>query len=119
MGFWNKFFVAHNKHLVQVLSEFWIICLMMLAAVGAIWGCISNDDDAMMVTAIYLGVVIAHSISFATELYTIAKLPLIILGFALVVRRLEVLPRHGVALARLTAAGAAGLGLLISGLAVT
>ena len=119
MGFWNKFFVAHNKHLVQVLSEFWIICLMMLAAVGAIWGCISNDDDAMMVTAIYLGVVIAHSISFATELYTIAKLPLIILGFALVVRRLEVLPRQGVALARLTAAGAAGLGLLISGLAVT
>ena len=119
MGFWNKFFVAHNKRLVQILSEFWIIWLMMLAAVGAIWGCISNDDDAMMVTAIYLGVVIAHSISFATELYTIAKLPLIILGFALVVRRLEVLPRYGVALARLTAAGAAGLGLLISGLAVT
>ena len=119
MGFWNKCFAAHNKHLVQVLSEFWITCLMMLAAVGAIWGCISNDDDAMMVTAIYLGVVIAHSISFATELYTIAKLPLIILGFALVVRRLEVLPRYGVALARLTAAGAAGLGLLISGLAVT
>jgi hypothetical protein len=41
--------------------------------VGAIWGCISNDDDAMMTTLIYLGIVVAHSISFATELYTIAS----------------------------------------------
>jgi hypothetical protein len=118
MAFWNKFFVAHNKHLVLVLSEFWIISLMVLAAAGVILG-LGNDDDAMMVMIIYLGIVVAHSISFATELYTIAKLPLIILGFALLVRRLEVMPRYGAALARLTAGGAAGLGLLISGLAVT
>jgi hypothetical protein len=119
MAFWNKFFVSHNKRLVLVLSEFWIISLMALAAAGVIWGCIEYDDDAMMVMTIYLGIVVAHSISFATELYTIAKLPLIILGFALLVRRLEILPRFGVALACLTAGGAAGLGLLISGLAAT
>jgi hypothetical protein len=119
MGFWNKFLVAHNKRLVLVLSEFWIISLVMLAAAGVIWGCISKDDDAMTVTVIYLGIVVAHSVSFASELYTIAKLPLIILGFALLVRRLEISPRYGVALARLTASGTAGLGLLISGLAVT
>jgi hypothetical protein len=119
MAFWNKFFVAHNKRLVLMLSEFWIISLMLLAAAGVIWGNISGDDDAVTVIVIYLGIVVAHSISFATELYTIAKLPLIILGFALAVRRLEILPRYGVALARLTAGGAAGLGLLISCLAVT
>jgi hypothetical protein len=119
MAFWNKFFVAHNKRFVQGLSEFWIVCLMVLAAAGAIWGCVGNDDDALTVAVIYLGIVIAHSISFSTELYTIAKLPLIILGFALLVRRLEAMPRYGVALARLTAGGMAGLGLLISGLAVT
>jgi hypothetical protein len=89
-----------------------------LATAGAIWGCVANDDDAMMVMMIYLGMVVAHSISFATERYAIAKLPLIILGFALLVRRLQALPRHGVPLARLTAGGAAGLGLLISALAV-
>jgi hypothetical protein len=72
----------------------------------------------MMVMMIYLGMVVAHSISFATERYAIAKIPLIILGFALLVRRLQALPRHGVPLARLTAGGAAGLGLLISALAV-
>jgi hypothetical protein len=119
MAFWNKYLVAHNKRLVLVLSEFWIISLMILAAVGVIWGCIENDDDAMMVSAVYMCIVVAHSISFATELYTISKFPLIILGFALLVRRLEILPRYGVALARLTASGTAGLGLLISGLAVT
>jgi hypothetical protein len=119
MGFWNKFFAAHNKHLVWVLSEFWMVSLIVLAAAGIIWGCVGNDDDAMIVLVIYLGIVVAHSISFATELYTIAKLPLIILGFALLVRRLEMLPRYGVALAGLTAGGAACLGLLISALAVT
>jgi hypothetical protein len=123
MGFWNKFLVAHNTRLVTrlvpVLSEFWIISLMMLAAAGIVWGCISNDDEAMTVAVIYLGIVVAHSISFSTELYTIVKLPLIILGFALLVRQLELVPRYGAVLARLTTSGMAGLGLLISGLAVT
>jgi hypothetical protein len=119
MGFWNKYFGAHNKRLVQVLSEFWIICLMMLAAAGVTWGCIRNDDDAMIVMMIYIGTVVAHSISFATELYTIAKLPLIVLGSALLIRRLAVLPRYGVIWARLIAGGMAGLGLLVSVLAVT
>jgi hypothetical protein len=118
MAFWNRFFVAHNKQLVQMLSEFWIVCLMALAAAGVIWGWIENDDDATTVTVIYLGIVISHSISFATELYTVAKLPLIVMGFALLVRRLEVVQRYGFAWARLTAFAAAGLGLLISGLAV-
>jgi hypothetical protein len=118
MGFWNRFLVTHNKRLVQALSEFWIISLMGLATAEAIWGCVANEDDAMMVMMIYLGMVVAHSISFATERYAIAKIPLIILGFALLVRRLQALPRHGVPLARLTAGGAAGLGLLISALAV-
>lgn len=86
---------------------------MMLAAAGMIWGCARRDDDAMTVTAIYLGMVIAHSISFATELYTVSKLPLIILGFALLLRRLEYMPRCAMP-ARATACGMAGLGLLIS-----
>ena len=116
MAFWNKFFVAHNKRLVQVLSECWIVCLMLLAAAGAIWGCIRNDDDAMTVTAIYLGIVVAHSISFSTELYTISKLPLIILGFALLVIRLESTTRYGM-LARTLACGTAGFALIISVLA--
>ncbi|MDB5575425.1 MAG: hypothetical protein JWR80_601 [Bradyrhizobium sp.] len=113
MEFWNKFFIVHNKRLAQALSKFWIISLMMLAAAGMIWGCARRDDDAMTVTAIYLGMVIAHSISFATELYTISKLPLIILGFALLVRRLEHLPRYATP-ARAAACGMAGVGLLIS-----
>jgi hypothetical protein len=116
MEFWNKFFVAHKKGLVQALSRSWIVSLMLLAAAGAIWGCAKRDDDAMTVTAIYLGMVVAHSISFATELYTIAKLPLIILGFALLVRRLEHLPRCATP-ARALACGMAGIGLLISVLA--
>jgi hypothetical protein len=118
LGFWNKFLVTHNKRLVQALSGLWIVSLMALAGAGAIWGCVANEDDAMMAMMIYLGMVVAHAISFATELYAIAKLPLIILGFALLVRRLQALSRHGAALARLTAAGAAGLGLLVSALAV-
>jgi hypothetical protein len=117
MGFWNKFFVAHNKRVVQIVSEFWIICLMMLAAAGAIWGCARHDEDAMAVAAIYLGIVVAHSISFATELYTIAKLPSILLGFALLLRRLESIPRYGV-LTRASACTMAAVGLLISILAV-
>ncbi len=113
MEFWNKFFIVHNKRLAQALSRFWIISLMMLAAAGMIWGCVKRDDDAMTVTAIYLGMVIAHSISFATELYTVSKLPLIVLGFALLVRRLEHMPRHAIP-ARAAACGMAGFGLLIS-----
>jgi hypothetical protein len=117
MKFWNELFVTHNKRPVQILSELWIICLMMLAAAGAIWGCVRNDDDAMTVTLIYLGIVVGHSISFATELYTIAKLPLIMLGFALLVMRLQGAPRYR-ALAHTIACSMAGVGLLISILAV-
>ena len=116
MGFWNRFFFVHNKRLVRALTEFWIISLMVLAAAGTIWGCVKKDDDAMAVAAIYLGIVVAHSISFATELYTIAKLPLIVLGFALLVKRLEDMPRHAI-LARAMACSMAGAGLLISVLA--
>jgi 4-amino-4-deoxy-L-arabinose transferase-like glycosyltransferase len=116
MAFWNKFFVAHNKRLVQVLSEFWIVCLMALAAAGAIWGCLRNDDDAVTVTAVYLCIVVAYSISFATELYTISKFPLIILCFALLVVRLENTPRYRM-LARTLACGTAGFALIISVLA--
>ena len=74
MGFWRKFLVTRNKRLVGALSEFWIVSLMMLAAAGTIWGCARRDEDAMAVAAIYLGMVTAHSISFTTELYTVAKL---------------------------------------------
>jgi hypothetical protein len=116
MEFWNKFFVSHNKRLVQALSEIWIISLMVLSAAGMIWGCVKNDDDAMTVIAVYACIVAAHSITFATELYTISKFPLILLGFALLLRRLEGLPRYGM-LARATACGIAGFGLIISVLA--
>jgi hypothetical protein len=116
MEFWNKFFVAHNKRLVETLSELWIVSLMILAAAGLIWGCIGNDDDAMTVVAVYLCIVGAHSISFATELYTIGKFPLIVLGFALLLRRLDVMPRYRV-LARGIACGVAGVGATISMLA--
>jgi hypothetical protein len=116
MEFWNKFFVAHNKRLVEALSEFWIISLMILAAAGVIWGCIGKDDDAMTVVAVYLCIVIAHSISFATELYTISKFPLIVLGFALLLRRLDVMPRYRVP-ARGIACGMAGVAVIISVLA--
>jgi hypothetical protein len=116
MEFWNKFFVAHNKRLVEVLSEVWMISLMVLSAVGVIWGCIKNEDDAMTVLAVYACIVVAHSISFATELYTISKFPLIALGFALLIKRLESMPRYGT-LARATACSMAGLGLIISVLA--
>jgi hypothetical protein len=116
MEFWNKFFVAHNKRLVEVLSELWIISLMILAAAGVIWGCIDNDDDALTVAAVYLCIVIAHSISFATELYTISKFPPIVLGFALLLRRLEVMPRYRVP-ARAIACGMAGVGVIVSVLA--
>ena len=117
MAFWNKFLIAHNKRLVLVLSEIWIISLMLLAAAGVIWGCIRHDDDAMTVTAIYLAIVAAHSISFSTELYTVAKLPLILLGFALLIARLEQSARLAV-LARTIACGMAGIALVISVLAV-
>jgi hypothetical protein len=117
MAFWNKYIIAHNKRLVEWLSEFWIIALMGLAAAGVIWGCLVRDDDAMTVAAIYLAIVAAHSISFATELYTVAKLPLILLGFALLVLRLENTPRHGM-FGRSIACGMAGLALVISVLAV-
>jgi hypothetical protein len=116
MEFWNKFFVAHNKRLVHTLSEIWIISLLVLSAAGVIWGCIKNEDDAFTVLAVYLCIVVAHSISFATELYTISKFPLIVLGFALLMKWLESMPRYG-SLARATAGGMAGLGLIISVLA--
>jgi hypothetical protein len=116
MEFWNKFFVAHNKRLVHTLSGIWIVSLMLLSAAGLIWGCIKNEDAAFTVFAVYLCIVVAHSISFATELYTVSKFPLIVLGFALLVRRLESMPRYG-GLARATAGGMAGLGLIISVLA--
>lgn len=116
MSFWNKFLVAHNKFLVEVLSGFWIVSLMALAAAGIIWGCASNDDDAMTVAAVYLCIVVAHSISFATELYTISKLPLLILGFALLVIRLERTGRYRV-LAQAMACSMAGVALAISILA--
>jgi hypothetical protein len=116
MEFWNKFFVAHNKRLVHALSEIWIICLMILSAAGVIWGCMRNDDDAITVIAVYACIVVAHSISFATELYTISKFPPILLGFALLMRQLESLPRYGV-LARALACGTAGFALVISVLA--
>jgi len=116
MTFWNKFFVAHNKRLVEVLSEIWIIALMILSAAGVIWGCAKNEDDAMIVAAVYLCIVVAHSISFATELYTIGRVPLIVLGFALLLRRLDGSSRFG-ALARVTACGMAGFGLIVSVLA--
>jgi hypothetical protein len=116
MEFWNKFFVAHNKRLVGVLSGLWIVFLMILAAAGVIWGCIGNDDDAMTIVAVYLCIVIAHSIAFATELYTISKFPAIVLGFALLLRRLEVMPHYRVP-ARSIACGMAGVGVIISMLA--
>jgi hypothetical protein len=116
MSFWNKFLVAHNKRLVEVLSEFWVLSVMVLSAAGVIWGCARNDDSAMTVLTVYMCIVIAHSISFATELYTISKLPLIVLGFALLVMRLESAPRYG-ALARAIACSMAGLALIISILA--
>jgi len=116
MEFWNKFFAAHNKKLVHVLSEIWIVVLMALSAAGVLWGCIRKDDDAMTVLAVYLCIVVAHSISFATELYTIGKFPLILLGFALLLRQLQSMPRYGVA-ARSIACGMAGVGLIISVLA--
>jgi hypothetical protein len=68
------------------------------------------------VTAVYLGIVAAHSISFSTELYTISKFPLIVLGFALLVIRLERTTRHGM-LGRTLACGTAGFALIISVLA--
>ena len=96
----------------------WPVCSKWVnAAAGVIWGCLDKDDDAMTVAAIYLAIVAAHSISFATELYTVAKLPLILLGFALLVFRLENAPRHGM-LGRSIACGMAGLALIISVLAV-
>jgi hypothetical protein len=116
MEFWNKFFVAHNKRLVHTLSEIWILCLLVLSAAGAIWGCVRNDGNAMTFVAIYICIVVAHSISFATELYTISKFPLIVLGFALLAIRLENTPRCGV-LARTLACSMASIGLLISALA--
>jgi hypothetical protein len=116
MEFWNKFFVAHNKRLVHLLSEIWVISLMILSAAGAIWGSMRHDDDAMAVIAVYACIVVAHSISFATELYTISKFPLIVLGFALFVRQLENMS-HFKILARTTACVMAGVGLIISVLA--
>src|SRR5258708_4199424 len=116
MNFWNKFLVAHNQRLVEVLSEFWVISMMLLFAAGVIWGCARNDDSAVTVITVYVCIVIAHSISFATELYTISKLPLIVLGFALLVIRSERAPRCG-ALARTIACSMAGLALIISILA--
>jgi hypothetical protein len=116
MEFWNKFLVAHNKRLVDALSQVWIILLMMLSAAGVIQGILKNDDDAFIVTAVYLCIVVGHSISFATALYTVSKFPLILLGFALLLRQLESLPRYAV-LARTVACGMAGFGLIISVLA--
>jgi hypothetical protein len=116
MEFWNKFFVAHNKRLVQTLSSIWIVCMMMMAAAGVAWGCIRKEADAMTVVAVYLCIVVAYSISFATELYTINKFPLIVLGFALLLRRSQSIPRYKT-LARGTACGMAGFALLISALA--
>ena len=116
MSFWNKFLIAHNKRLVEVLSEIWVISMMLLSAAGVIWGCARNDDDAMTVIAVYMCIVVAHSISFATELYTISKFPLILLGFALLVIRLENTTRYGM-LARAIVCSMAGLALSISVLA--
>ena len=84
---------------------------------GVIWSSIRRDSDALTVIAVYSCIVIAHSISFATELYTVSKLPLILLGFALLVMRLELLPRQGRVVARTLAVGMAGLGLITSVLA--
>ena len=116
MGFWNKSFVTHNKRLVQVFSEFWIVSMMILSTAGMIWGCIRREEDAMIAITVYLCIVVAHSISFSTELYTISKLPLIVVGFALLTRQLESVPRYGM-LARTTACSMAGFGLLILALA--
>jgi hypothetical protein len=113
MGFWNKFLISHNKRLVEVLSDLWVVSLMLLAAAGVIWGCGRNDDRAMIVAAVYLWIVVAHSISFSTELYTISKLPPIVLGFALLLMRLKNTPRYP-ALARITACSMAGVALIIS-----
>jgi hypothetical protein len=90
--------------------------MMLLSAAGVIWGCARNDDDAMTVIAVYMCIVVAHSISFATELYTISKFPLILLGFALLVIRLENTTRYGM-LARAIVCSMAGLALIISVLA--
>jgi hypothetical protein len=115
MKFWNRFLVAHNRRLVDALSEIWIVSLMILSAAGVIRGILKNDDDAFIVIAVYLCIAIGHSISFATELYTISKFPLILLGFALLLR-LEGMPRCQ-APARAVACGMAGFGLIISVLA--
>jgi hypothetical protein len=118
MGFWNAFLVKHNKRLVAQLSWFWIWSLTVLAATGLVWGAAGRGDDCPMVAAIYLGIVVAHAISFATELYTAAKLPLLLLGFALLARRLQLASGNGSLLAISMASGAAGLGILISALAL-
>lgn len=114
MGFWNKFLIAHNKRLVEVLSEFWIVSLMILSAIGTLWGCVRNDDRAMAVTTVYMCTVVGHSISFVTELYTIIKLPLIVFGFALLMMRLENMPRYTM----LAPTAACGMASLASVLAV-
>ncbi len=118
MGFWNTFLVKHNKRLVALLSRFWVWSLMVLAAAGIVWGAARRDGDCLMVAAIYLGIVIAHAVSFSTELYTVAKLPLLLLGFALLARRLQGTTGNGSLLARSMASGAAGTGILISALAL-
>jgi hypothetical protein len=94
MDFWNKFLIAHNRRMVEVLSAVWIVAMMALSAAGVIWGLARNDDDAITVAAVYLCIVVAYSISFSTELYTIAKFPLVVLGFALLLMRLEGTRRH-------------------------
>jgi hypothetical protein len=84
--------------------------------IPATWSCTRRDDHAVTLVTICMWIVVAHSVSFATQLYTTGKFPLIVLGFALLMIRLENMPRYGVS-ARTLACNMAGLALIISVLA--
>ena len=123
MQFWPHqllFANSPSRSIIRNLSDIWIFPLLFLSLAGVVWCAVRGDPPAWVVIAVYFGIVFAHTIAFSTQLYTCVRLPMVTLGFILLIGQLENtrLFRSGPLLAHCTTYAMTAWGVIATVLAV-
>jgi len=91
MQFWPHLLLfngAQSNSLARYCSDIWMFAFLILSLGGVVWSAAKGDGEAWVVIAVYFLIVFTHAITFSTQLYTCARLPMVILGFMLLMKRL-------------------------------
>jgi hypothetical protein len=92
--FWFNSFQSANDAVTPGgtrIGLLWIVGVMVLGSVGLLWAMAAGQRSAWAVGAVFVTLIVSHSISFLTELYTCCKLVPLVLGVALLLERLTAL----------------------------